>query len=373
MSEPSLLVESTARLFRDLTNEEARQRADENDLDTTGWELLRASGLAQLLAPEKLGGGGASIPEALAVIKLAGSFGLTLPLIENTFLAAWLCAQFESNVDEEPVSVAFLHGEDRVKYANGKLTGNLTHVPYGASARWIYVVSGGDSTWIAKVSGTACRHSRGRSLGGEPRSSIILDEIKPSQLFPTPDPEIQNTLFAMGALAMAAKMAGELESVSTLTNSYAQTRVQFSRPIAAFQAVQQHLVIIAQECALVSMAAEVAGTTALCTPQWTLQSAMAKTVANSASFTATRSAHQVHGAMGMTKEYPLHRFTTKLWANRQEYGTTPYWSAFVASALAEGPSENLYRLISGDLTYYGPDTALVPSNQTLIRGPQNVE
>lgn len=358
MSEPNLLVEASTRLFSDLTNENARRRDDENGLDAEDWDLLRTTGLTQLLAPESLGGGGAGMPEALAVIKLAGSFGLSQPLVENALLAAWLCARFELDVDDEPVSVAFLHGSDQVEYSNGKLTTNLTNVPYGASARWIYLVSRGDNPWIAKISGVACRYSRGKSLGGEPRDSAIVEDVRPSLFFRTPDLEIQNTLFAMGALANAAKMAGELESISRLTNSYARSRVQFSRPIAAFQAVQQHLVTIAQESALVSMAVEVAGGTALGTPGWTLQSAMAKTLANSASFTATRSAHQVHGAMGMTQEYPLHCFTTRLWAGRQDYGTTPYWASFIAGTLAEGPSENLYRLISNDLTYYGPDTPL---------------
>jgi acyl-CoA dehydrogenase len=37
-------------------------------------------------------------------------------------------------------------------------------------------------------------------------------------------------------------------------------------------------------------------------------------------------AHQVHGAIGFTQEYPLHRFTRRLIAWRAEFGTDRFWA-----------------------------------------------
>ena len=51
-----------------------------------------------------------------------------------------------------------------------------------------------------------------------------------------------------------------------------------------------------------------------------VQTAVAKLLADQAATDATRHAHQAHGAMGMTCEYPLHHVSRRLWAWRSEYG-----------------------------------------------------
>ena len=70
------------------------------------------------------------------------------------------------------------------------------------------------------------------------------------------DPE---ALRYRGALTRVALMAGALERMSEMTVAYTGERRQFGRPVSRFQAVQQHLVTGAQQSALVSMAAHVAG------------------------------------------------------------------------------------------------------------------
>jgi acyl-CoA dehydrogenase len=44
------------------------------------------------------------------------------------------------------------------------------------------------------------------------------------------------------------------------------------------------------------------------------QVAAAKSIAADAATIATAAAHQAHGAMGVTQEYPLHTVTRRLWA-----------------------------------------------------------
>jgi alkylation response protein AidB-like acyl-CoA dehydrogenase len=36
--------------------------------------------------------------------------------------------------------------------------------------------------------------------------------------------------------------------------------------------------------------------------------------------------HQVHGAIGFTYEYSLHRLSRRLWSWRDEFGTESHWS-----------------------------------------------
>ena len=73
---------------------------------------------------------------------------------------------------------------------------------------------------------------------------------------PAPDGVDAEALAQRGALSRVALMAGAIEKMCQLTVSYTNERVQFGRPVARFQAVQQHLVWAAQDAALVRMAAE---------------------------------------------------------------------------------------------------------------------
>jgi acyl-CoA dehydrogenase len=130
--------------------------------------------------------------------------------------------------------------------------------------------------------------------------------------------------------------------MARMTVNYANERRQFGRPIAAFQAVQQHLVGIAQETSLVNAAVDGAAR-APCA----FEIAAAKALASRAALAATRAAHQVHGAMGMTREYPLHHFSRRLWAWRSEYGDEQHWAARLGRAVAAAGADRLYPALTG--------------------------
>ena len=73
--------------------------------------------------------------------------------------------------------------------------------------------------------------------------------------------------------------------------------------------------------------------------------AAAKVLADNAAREATRAAHQAHGAMGMTQEYPLHLLSRRLWAWRAEYGDAAWTERLGRAAVGAGP-EALYRTIA---------------------------
>ena len=75
--------------------------------------------------------------------------------------------------------------------------------------------------------------------------------------------------------------------------------------------------------------------------------AMAKARASEAAGVVARIAHQVHGAIGFTREHDLRLATTRLWAWRDEDGSEAQWQAVIgAAALAAGP-EGLWPLVTG--------------------------
>jgi acyl-CoA dehydrogenase len=184
---------------------------------------------------------------------------------------------------------------------------------------------------------SAARVERRANLAGEPRDTLVVERAKPEDVRPA-----ACDLCERGALTRAALIAGALAAMARLTVAYAGERRQFGRPIAAFQAVQAHLVAIAQEACLAGAAVE--GAARL---PGSFEIAAAKTVTSAAAVGATRAAHQVHGAMGMTQEYRLHHFSRRLWAWRSEYGDERYWADRLGRAVAAAGADNLYPAITG--------------------------
>ena len=133
---------------------------------------------------------------------------------------------------------------------------------------------------------------------------------------PTPDQR---------AFAIVAQIAGALDAALALSVEHANTRVQFGKPLAKLQAVQQSLAVFASEAA----AADVAGQAAaqgLDHGEAGFEIAAAKLRANLAAGAGAAIAHQVHGAIGFTRDHPLHKFTVRLSEWSSTSGNVHYWS-----------------------------------------------
>jgi alkylation response protein AidB-like acyl-CoA dehydrogenase len=131
--------------------------------------------------------------------------------------------------------------------------------------------------------------------------------------------------FRCMALARAGQMAGAITGALNLSIEYTRQRQQFGKPLAAFQAIQQQLAVLAEEAAA-SRAAASAAARAADRGDAKFEIASAKLRANIAAGQAASIAHQVHGAIGFTKEYDLQKFTRRLWVWRSEYGNDRHWA-----------------------------------------------
>jgi alkylation response protein AidB-like acyl-CoA dehydrogenase len=94
-------------------------------------------------------------------------------------------------------------------------------------------------------------------------------------------------------------------------------RHQFGKPLAAFQAVAHLIARMAAERAAAEMALEQGLAEAQSGgPGWRI--AAAALVSARAATNVAGSAHQVLGAMGITREHELHLYTLRLWSWRDE-------------------------------------------------------
>jgi acyl-CoA dehydrogenase len=137
----------------------------------------------------------------------------------------------------------------------------------------------------------------GENLAGEPLDS--LDAETPA--VPT-----------AWRLLHAARLVGAASGAARRTAAYAATREQFGKPIARFQAVAQ-LIASAHAAVLLASAAL---DEALRTPDDDLTAIAALATACRTAGVVARNAHQVHGAIGVTRELGLEKLTRRLWAWR---------------------------------------------------------
>jgi alkylation response protein AidB-like acyl-CoA dehydrogenase len=123
--------------------------------------------------------------------------------------------------------------------------------------------------------------------------------------------------------------------------------VQFGRPIAKFQAIQQQLALLAEQAAAASVAVEsAASAVAAARPSASLAIAAAKIRAGEAAGKVAEIAHQVHGAIGFTHEHSLHRLTRRLWSWRDEFGTESQWSLDLGKEVMAAGADALWPTIT---------------------------
>jgi acyl-CoA dehydrogenase len=214
------------------------------------------------------------------------------------------------------------------------VSGTVGPVPWARRAEQIALVVEGRVYIVARDD---VEIRPGANLAGEERDTVVIDRAQVQAA----DSLSPDELLLRGALVRAALMAGALERLSAIAIAHASERVQFGRPIGRFQAVQAHLVTIAQQAAIVGVAADAAAAR-----ERAFEIAAAKLLANRAAVTAGRAAHQVLGARGVTLEHPLSRETRRLWSWRSEFGDERHWSKRLGAAAVRAGADRLYPAIT---------------------------
>ncbi len=157
------------------------------------------------------------------------------------------------------------------------------------------------------------------------------------------------------ALATVALIGGALQRVMEMAIEHANTRIQFGKALGKQQAVQQSLALLAEEVGAVAVAAQAAAR-ASDKGDAAFEIACAKLRANRAAGTGSAIAHQVHGAIGFTRDYPLQRYTRKLTEWRSAYGNDAVWAERIGTFAVTQGGVGLWTEITrrGDLGWRPP-------------------
>jgi acyl-CoA dehydrogenase len=324
----ALLLETIDRLSEDEAGRDVREAADQGVFPDALWAAVDGIGLTRCLVPEQDGGSGLPLASAMRALKRTAHHALPLPVAESLIASRMLLAA--GLAVPQGISSVAQRGSD----------GLLARVAWGEQVDQLVVVETIDGASCVSIYAGKPRvvHSA-RNLAGEPRPTLASETMQ--RIASAELPQANELLQRYGALARSAQMSGALERALQLALQYANERVQFGRPIGKFQAVQHMLAVQASHAAAASAAFEGALDGGDAHPA-ELPVAIAKARISEAAGQGADIAHQVHGAMGFTREHQLHHVTRRLYAWRDEYGNEVFWQRRVGRIVAAAGADALW-------------------------------
>jgi len=277
-----------------------------------GLDVLRRLakvGVAGLVVPERFGGAGAGPVELVVVFEELGRHAVPGPLVESYAVVPAL-------IEGLPAAGRWLPD-----LAAGDRLATVAlppHVPYALDADVATPFVVRDDTVHTGQAGA--RHA---SVDATRR----LFEVRPDEALGAAGPA-----FDLGVLCCAAQLLGLGRGLLELASAYVRQRTQFGRPVGEFQAVKHHLASVHVALELARPLVHGAAVTLAARDV-----SAARVAAADAAYRATRSALQVHGAVGYTLEYDLGLALTKVRALRSAWGTQSWHRDRVLAALSGPP------------------------------------
>lgn len=299
------------------------------------WARAEAVEIPWIGIAEEHGGVGGSLADAVAMVQEAARRAAPLPLVEH-HLAAWLLGLAGLERIDGPLTVAGLREE--VTVTDGTV-GPIVEVAWAADARAVVALAREDDRAVVVVlDRDSYDVEPGTDLAGIPVPTVVPGAGATVRVVPLPVPAEQ--VRRRAELLRCAQLAGLTDAIFELTRAYVAERHQFGKPVGSFQAVQVHTVTLAQ-CASMSLLSVDRSVLALEAGSGEFEVAATAVVTAQNAVQAAAAAHQAHGAIGMTREYPLQFLTRRVHAWRQRWTAQPAaervvgdW-AFAATALSQ--------------------------------------
>jgi acyl-CoA dehydrogenase len=343
MSEEALIEHSAQRLFAEQVDQTVRERVEGGAFDASLWQLPVEHGFTLALASEQAGGSAATWSAVVPILRGIGYWQVPLPLAE-TMIAQLLLSLAGIEGPPGPIALIEQGCGNALRLRSGgsdpRIDGTVPHVAWARHAQTALVSLVDHRLLLVDLRQAAVRCEPHADHARMPSDTVVFDGARCIAHAASPL-ELAQPVWTLGALARALMMVGALESALEQSVRYANERVQFGKPIGRNQAIQQQLALMAGDTAAARMAALAAAADAPSVPQRDAPAApfsiaAAKVRAGEAATRAAAIAHQVHGAIGFTREHPLHFATRRLWAWRDQFGSDAVWAQALGRAAIAG-------------------------------------
>jgi alkylation response protein AidB-like acyl-CoA dehydrogenase len=334
------------------------------------WKQLGEVGLLGLLVPEQYSGSGQSMLEAAIVYEEFGRALVPSPHFPSCVMSAGVLQLAGSQEQKQEWLPKIASGEailtpawiepGRGFGARGvqlraeldgdeyRLSGTKRHVPFASSAtRLVVLVRTGDGKdgvdlLLVDPESAGIEMTQQRSMGSDTQYKVVFDDVRvpvanrigeAGSGWRTWDETMHD-----GIILLAAQAMGGAGKALEITVEYAKERVQFDKPLGAFQAIAHYL----------SDAATTVdgGKTLVYEAAWARSKGksisrlapMAKLFACQTYRDVTAMAEQVWGGVGFTIEYDIQLFFRRAKQLQITWWDTRYLEELVASDVLDGKS-----------------------------------
>jgi alkylation response protein AidB-like acyl-CoA dehydrogenase len=302
----------------------AVEDSDSPGFDKELWAKLAEAGLLGTSIPEEYGGLGLGLVELAFLVEGGGHFAAPVPLLAGLGLGATTLVRHGSKAQQSAVLPGVVAGTTLVTAAlteplgdelspaatataDGILEGVKTCVPAGLYADLVLVsasTTDGPRLFLVDAKSPGVTVERQDTISFAPEALLVLEGAQGTLVG---DASTVADVVQVGQALAAAQLFGHCEAAVKLTADYTKTREQFGHPIAHFQAVGQRVADSFIDTTTIKLTALQA--------IWLLaeglpaekEVAVAKYFASEAGQRVVRAAAHLHGGMGVSREYPLHR------------------------------------------------------------------
>lgn len=285
----------------DYTEELRHLARDLTANDPAPWAQMRELGLDRVGIDEDRGGSGGDVEDLVTVVRAFAAAGVLTPLVD-----ASVGAHVRVDGELRTGYGALAHAPATLVATGGTLSGTLEDVPDSGADH--LVLFRDEDALVVELTGPGVRTTPlAGSVAGESLMTVTLDGARCNRF----DGGYGRSLWEQLELE---EMLAHARAALDLTRAWVKQRQQFGRPLVALPAVAARLADMAVqmrlgEAALVRVDLSDADHRAH-------RLASARLVVGQCATVVARTAHQLHGAMGITAEYPLHRHTRAIWSRR---------------------------------------------------------
>ena len=345
----SMIQDTVERVFDKEISREVIEYAESGQFPVDLWQTTVETGLQKILCHEDHGGIEASWSDALPLFFALGYRQVPLPLA-GTAVGQFFASKEGINIPESDVFSLIAGSQAKsIQITAGErpiIDGAAHAVKWGRHAQWFLIETPAGSC-LVDATDPGITIEAGTDSSGMPADRVTFSSVKVSHWLTQRIEGLPNPVQVAQAATLSAMITGALEYALDLSVQYAKDRVQFGRPIGKHQAIQHQLAEMSGEVASAYTATSVAMKDLPSLRHTVARSALfsaavAKITASEAVSKGTSVAHQVHGAMGFTYEYPLNFATRRLWAWRIEGGTASDWAHVLGQAFIRAGADRFW-------------------------------
>ncbi len=342
----------------------------EPGFDPDVWRQMIEMGWAGIVLPAAYGGSELTLVELSLIVEACAQAALPSPLFASVIEAGTLIAQAGSEVQWQTWLPRMAAGEALLTAAifepaggfeptevqvraeatasGYRLNGIKLWVRDVAVAEGLVVLARSDSVsdaltlFLVPTSTPGVSWQRLTAAGGERLYEVALRDVDvpveavlgtPGEAWPA-----AQALHQRGACLKAAELLGIGQAALALTLTYAKTRAQFGSPLGSFQAVQHHCANMYRNLEACRLLLYQASTRLSEGQDAERDVAMAKAKASESVPVITQLAHQIHGAVGYYRNYPLGLYHDRALAAQAAYGTARQHRRRLSQLLRQDPS-----------------------------------